>query len=189
MNKVHERLLRSRIIVLNGNIDERTANYVAEALLRLKHGGDEATLYIKSSGGNVRDGLDIYDTVSMSGVPVVGVVVGSANSMASVVLQACRLRMIARHAEIVIHNSTANIRIISRMNESGTVELDQARVIENIDYVLQRLRRIYTIFTQRTGRSLAEIVAAMNAERSFSAEEAVAFGLVDEVADEMSAMV
>jgi len=184
MESFQSALFHERIIVLHGSINDRTADQVGEALLRLRasNRSEPVTLYIKSPGGNTRDGLDICDMIRLSGVPVDGVVVGFANSMASVILQVCRRRMIARHAEVMIHNNECKVRLVARLVKESMV-IDDERVFSQLGYYLRRQQRIYTIFAERSGQPLEEIILAMNAERTFSAEEAVAFGLADEVID------
>lgn len=166
-------LLRKRTLYLEGELIHRDAREIGESILWLNAVDDlkEITLYINSSGGSVTAGLDIYDIIRNSNAPVTGIVYRSANSMATVVLQACKIRKALKHSGIVIHN----IKINKEWHEFE----------ENLEKALADTKRdqesIYEIFVKRTGRSLEEIKRACRETKTMLADEAKKFGLIDEV--------
>lgn len=166
-------LLNKRIVYLEGEISYEEAEKIGTAIIWLNAQNDssEIILYIKSYGGTVAAGLDIYDIVRHSKAPVTGIVYSSANSVATVVLQACKMRKALRHSEIIIHN----IKITEEWQEFE----------ENLEKTLKdtkiRQQRIYEIFSERTGKTIEEIKKACRERKTMTAEEAKEFGLIDEV--------
>jgi ATP-dependent Clp protease protease subunit len=99
-------LLESREIYLMGEINAPRANKIGQAIvwLNAKNCCQPITLYINSTGGSVTAGFDICDIIRHSKAPVIGVVFRQANSMASVVLQACKTRKAMAHSILLLHN-------------------------------------------------------------------------------------
>lgn len=166
-------LLKKRTLYLEGEIIYRDAREIGESILWLNAVDDlrEITLYINSSGGSVSAGLDIYDIIRHSNAPVTGIVYRFANSMATVILQACTTRKALKHSEIVIHH----IKINKEWHEFD----------ENLEEALADTKRdqesIYEIFARRTGRSLEEIKRICREAKTMFADEARGLGLIDEV--------
>lgn len=105
-DKFMDDLLRKRLIYLDGEVTHDMAKRIGSSILWLNAEDDtsEIILYINSSGGKVAAGLHLYDIVKHSKAPVTGIVYRLANSMAAIVLQACKKRKALRHSEIVLHN-------------------------------------------------------------------------------------
>lgn len=176
-------LLNKRQLWL-GDVNEEAVERITMSLALLNaQSTDLATLYIDSNGGDVTPGLVVYDTIRLSAAPVVGRVCGSANSMASVVLQACKERTATRHSTLLIHNIRRSVRLKMLLPDAeniyGRVNVDS--MVKEWDPTIRSQGNIIKIYSERTGRTPTEIINAMNAEKVFIADEAKEFGLIDEV--------
>lgn len=166
-------LLKKRVIYLDGEVTQDTAKRIGASILWLNalDNRSKITIYINSSGGSVSAGLDIYDIVRHSKAPVTGIVYRMANSMATIVLQACKTRQTLRHNVMQIHN-------IMRNEEWHKFE-------ENLEETLKDTKKnqqnIYEIMAERTGRTIEEIKKACREAKTMTADEAKEFGLIDEV--------
>ncbi len=131
---------------------------------------------IDTRGGSVGAGLDIYDLLMSYPGGIEGIVTNSADSMGAIILQACKKRACARHASILIHH-------ISR----DRISLDDLTSKRRRDKVTRRMNdlqvRLYRILATRTGKSIAEIRRVCRKDESTNAEDALAFGLIDEIVD------
>jgi ATP-dependent Clp protease protease subunit len=172
---IFSRLLRERIIMVNGQIEETMANLVVAQLLFLaaEDSKREINVYINSPGGSVTAGLAIYDTMRILPCPVATTCVGFAASFGTVLLMAGDrgLRRSLPHARIHIHQP-----LIPGGISGQATDIDiQAREILHTRDVLNE------IIKQHTGQSLERI--RRDTERDFfmSAPEAVEYGIIDEV--------
>lgn len=172
---IFSRLLRERIIMVNGQIEETMANLVVAQLLFLaaEDSNREINVYINSPGGSVTAGLAIYDTMRVLACPVATTCVGFAASFGTVLLMAGDrgLRRSLPHARIHIHQP-----LIPGGISGQATDIDiQAREILHTRDVLNE------IIQQHTGQSLERI--RRDTERDFfmSAPEAVEYGIIDEV--------
>lgn len=115
--------------------------------------------------------LDIYDVVKNSKAPVTGIVYRRANSMASVILQACKVRKAMSSCEIIIHNSR--------------IKMAWDKLEENLDKALKGIKIqqkvIYEIYSKRTGMSMNAVKKRCKKGKTIYAQEAKEIGLVDEV--------
>jgi ATP-dependent Clp protease protease subunit len=166
-------LLKNRTIYLEGEIIHSDAKEIGRSILWLNAQDDssEIFLYINSSGGSLAAGLDLYDIVRHSKAPVTGIVYRLGNSMASIILQACKIRKALRHSQIVLHN----IRVTEEWH----------KLEENLEGVIRDTKRdqdaIYEILAKRTGKSIEEVIKACREAKEMTADEAKEFGLIDEV--------
>lgn len=166
-------LSKKRTIYLEGEIVYTDAKEIGKSILWLNAQDDssEITLYINSSGGSVKSGLDLYDIVRHSNAPITGIVYRLANSMASIILQACKTRKALRHSEISLHN----IRFTEEWH----------KLEENLEKALKDVKRdqqaLYEILAKRTGKPIEEIIKVCRESREMTAEEAKEFGLIDEI--------
>ena len=172
---IFSRLLRERIIMVNGQIEETMANLVVAQLLFLaaEDSKREINVYINSPGGSVTAGLAIYDTMRILPCPVATTCVGFAASFGAVLLMAGDrgLRRSLPHARIHIHQP-----LIPGGISGQATDIDiQAREILHTRDVLNE------IIQHHTGQSLERI--RRDTERDFfmSAAEAVDYGIIDEV--------
>ena len=169
-----EQLLRRRIVPLSGQIDADVANDVMARLLYLE-GEDPAApiqLRINSPGGEVLAGLAVLDTMAQVGCPVHTTCAGMAASMASVLLAA---------GERGQRRATVNARVLIHQPWAGQFQ-GQAADIERAAKEALRLRaRIDQLLAEATGQTLERIKADSDRDTWFSAEEALDYGLIDEV--------
>lgn len=172
---IFSRLLRDRIIMINGAIEEGMASLVvAQLLLLASENGDRAiNLYINSPGGSVNAGLAIYDTMRYLTSPIATTCVGFAASFGTILLMAGDrgLRRALPHARIHIHQPLIHGGISGQATDIDI----HAREILHTREVLNEIIR------QHTGQSLERIKRDTERDFFMSAPEAVEYGIVDEV--------
>jgi ATP-dependent Clp protease protease subunit len=172
---IFSRLLRERIIMVNGQIEETLANLVVAQLLFLaaEDGKREINVYINSPGGVVTAGLAIYDTMRILSCPVSTTCVGMAASFGTILLMAGDrgLRRSLPHARIHMHQP-----LIQGGIGGQATDIDiQAREILHTRDVLNE------IIQQHTGQSLDRIKRDTERDYFISAIEAIDYGIIDEV--------
>jgi ATP-dependent Clp protease, protease subunit len=170
---IYSRLLKDRIIFLQGAVDDVSANLIVAQMLFLQFDDPKADihLYINSPGGSVTAGLSIYDTMQYVTCDVATYCIGQAASMGAVLLLAGakHKRNALPHARIMIHQPLAGM-------EGTTTEI-QIRLKE-----YQRLKRMMNeIMLRHTGQSLDKIEKDTDRDNFMSAEEAREYGIVDKV--------
>jgi ATP-dependent Clp protease protease subunit len=170
---IYSRLLRDRIIFLGTAIDDNVANLIIAQMLFLQFDDPKADihLYINSPGGSVTAGLGIYDTMQYVTCDVATYCVGQCASMGAVLLAAGTKgkRIALPNARVMIHQPLAG-------SEGTATELEiHAREF------LRLKRRLNDILLKHTGRSLEEIERDTDRDKFMSAEEAMAYGLIDKV--------
>jgi ATP-dependent Clp protease, protease subunit len=172
------RLLETRIIVLGGPIDDAMANLVCSQLLILE--ADEPladiTLYINSPGGSVDAGFAIYDTMRFLDCDVVTVAMGLAGSMAQFLLCAGTRgkRYALRHSRILIHQPLGELQGVA------------TDILVHAGQFTYLRRLMAELLAQHTGQSVERITADFDRDRWFTAEEALAYGMVDQVLEHRS---
>lgn len=168
------RHLMNRNVFLAGVIDGEMANNFLSQFIYLEQESDEPVrIYINSPGGEVNAGLMIYDTIQGSRLPINMVCTGMAASMAAILLAGGQKgrRYILKHSKIMIHEPL----IASGVGGSATS-------IKNIsDSILETREIVNGILAEHTGKSLEEINKATNFDNYMNAEEAIAFGICDEI--------
>lgn len=172
--QLETRHLMNRKLFLQGEINSDSANSFLSAFLYLQNEGKEPiTIYINSPGGEVNSGLVIYDCIQESEVPVELVCTGMAASMAAVILAGGKAghRHILKHSQVMIHEP-----LIS--NGVG----GSATSIKNISESILKTREIINgILAEHTGKTIEEINKATAFDNYMNAEEAIAFGLCDDI--------
>jgi ATP-dependent Clp protease, protease subunit len=170
---IFSRLLRERIIFVNGPVEDGMSALICAQLLFLEADNPkkEIFLYINSPGGVVTSGLAIYDTMQYIKSPVSTFCMGFAASMGSFLLMAGEPghRVCLPNARIVLHQPSGGF--------SGQAS-DVARHAEDI---LKTKRQLQEIYAKHCGRTYEEVERALDRDNFLSAEEAKAFGLVDHV--------
>ena len=173
---VFSRLMMDRIIFLGTEINDYTANTLQAQLLYLDSvdNGKDISIYINSPGGSVTAGMAIYDTIQHVRCPVSTICIGQAASMGAVLLCAGTKgkRYSLPNSRILIHQP-----LISGGGISGqAIDIDlQAKEI-------MRMRRILNeILAKHTGQTVERIEKDTDRDNIMSADEAVKYGLVDEV--------
>ena len=167
-----------RIISLTGEIDEEVATIVASALRCLARDSDEdITIYIQSPGGSVSAGFYIYDTIKALKCDVVTVACGMTASMAAFLLAAAGTkgkRWCQANAEVLIHQPLGGA--------SG--QATDIRI--HAEHILRTRTKLNRIFAECTGQSAKKINKDTERDNIMSAEEALAYGLVDRIGDPIS---
>lgn len=163
-------------IAMDGEVGgEIRAAAVREALAAA--GDDDVEIRINSIGGSVTEGMAIYQAIRRSKSKTTGYVEGIAASMASVILQACDVRVVAAGAYVMIHNPSS-----LAAGESD----DLRRTADLLDKMASDLLDIYET---RSGMDRDKIHALMDAETYMTAEEAVEMGFADRIDDKINARV
>ena len=172
---IFSRLLNDRIIILSEEVNSTTASLIVAQLLYLEAQDPDKDIqfYINSPGGSVTDGMAIYDTMQYIKCDVSTICVGMAASMGAFLLSSGTKgkRLALPNAEIVIHQPSAGTQ--------GQIT-DMAIHLKRLEVIKKRLN---AILADNTGRSVEEITAACERDNFMTAEEAVAYGLIDKVID------
>lgn len=170
---IYSRLLNERIIFLGEDVNEHTANVVVAQLLHLAYEDSkkDIKLYINSPGGTVYDGLAIYDTIQYIKPDVMTIGIGLQASMGSFLLSSG-----TKGKRFALPNS----RIMIHQPSSGTQGkiTDQEITLREGLFLKQRLNEI---LAKNTGQKLAKIEKDSDRDFWMGAEEAVKYGLIDEV--------
>lgn len=175
LTHTQEGLLDKNIIDINDETGKYIAMYLREALQRLRaKGSPDIEIHITSPGGDVEIGLDMYDFLCSYKGKKTAIVFAFAHSMAAVILQACEVRNCTRHAKILIHHITRNS--ISLTTLRNAKELKKA-----IADMEERQQRLYRILSERTSKTIPQIKKECEKEKPMNAEEALKFGLIDEI--------
>lgn len=170
---IFSRLLKDRIIFVDGEINDATADLVVAQLLFLEAENPEKdiNMYINSPGGSVTAGLAIYDTMQYVSSPVKTICMGQACSMAALLLAAGEngKRGILPHARVMIHQPYG-----------GASGQASDIIVQNKE--LQRIKKITSeILSYHTGKNIEKIFKDIERDRYMDAEEAVLYGIVDKV--------
>ncbi|BCG60567.1 ATP-dependent Clp endopeptidase proteolytic subunit ClpP [Paenibacillus sp. URB8-2] len=170
---IYSRLLKDRIIFLSNAIDDDVANLVIAQLLFLAAEDPEKdiNLYINSPGGSVTAGMGIYDTMQYIKPDVSTICVGMAASMGSLLLTAGApgKRYALTNSEVMIHQPL------------GGVQGQASDIWIHADWILKTRQKLNQIYVDRTGQPLEKIERDTDRDNFMSAEEAKAYGLIDEV--------
>ena len=170
---IYSRLLRERIVFLGTALDESVANLLIAQLLHLE--GEDmdrpVNLYINSPGGDMTALFAVYDAMEFMGPPVHTVCVGQACSAAAVLLAAGEPghRAVLPNARVLIHQPHGGAQ-----GQSTDMEIAVREMVEMRD-------RMIDILTTRTGQPRERIVADIDRDYILRGDEAVAYGLVDDV--------
>jgi ATP-dependent Clp protease protease subunit len=166
-------LLRQRIVFLGTTIDDTVANVVVAQLLFLEHedAEKEISLYINSPGGSISAGLAVYDTMQLIHAPVSTVAVGMTASMGTILLCAGSKgrRYALPNATIHIHQPWGGVQ-----GQAVDIEIAARRI-------LRERERLNHILAEKTGQPPERIVQDTDRNYWMTAQEAVDYGIVDEV--------
>ena len=172
---IYSRLLRERIIFLTGGVEDHMASVITAQLLFLESENPKKDIYmyINSPGGVVTAGLAIHDTMHYIRPEVSTVCIGQAASMGSFLLAAGQpgKRIALENSRIMIHQPSGGAQ-----GMASDIEI-QAKEI------LRMRHRLNTLYAKYTGKTVEAIEKAMDRDNFLEADEAKAFGLVDEVMD------
>ena len=170
---IYSRLLKERIIFLIGTVNDNVASLICAQLLFLEseHPNKDISFYINSPGGHVTAGMAIYDTMQYIRPDVSTVCVGQASSMGSLLLAAGAptKRFCLPNARVMVHQPSGGAQ-----GQAADIEI-QAREI------LKMRQRMNEIYARHTGQTIEAVEEATERDRFMSAEEAKAFGVIDQV--------
>ncbi len=170
---IYSRLLKDRIIFLSGEINNDVADVVVAQLLFLEaeDPDKDIMLYINSPGGLVTAGMAIYDTMNYIKAPVSTIVIGMAASMAAVLLAAGTKgkRVALPNAEIMIHQPL------------GGAQGQATDIAIQAEQILKSKKKINRILADCTGKSEEQIAADVERDHYLSADEALEYGLIDNI--------
>ena len=170
---IYSRLLKERVVFLVGPVDDPVANVVVAQLLFLEseNPDKDINLYINSPGGNVSSGLAIYDTVQFIKPDVSTICVGLAASMGALLLAggAKGKRYCLPHSRLMIHQPSGGA-----YGQATDIDIHAREIL--------RLReRLNEVLAAHTGQPLEQIAVDTERDNFMGAEEAVEYGLVDQV--------
>jgi ATP-dependent Clp protease, protease subunit len=178
---IYSRLLRERIIFITGGVEDHMASVITAQLLFLESENPKKDIYmyINSPGGVVTAGLAIHDTMNYIRPEVGTVCIGQAASMGSFLLAAGQpgKRVALTNSRIMIHQPSGGAQ-----GMASDIEI-QAKEI------LRMRHRLNTLYAKYTGKTVEEIEKSMDRDNFLEADEAKAFGLIDEVMDKRPAPV
>jgi len=169
---IYSRLLSERIIFLGTEIDDGVANVVMAQLLHLESEGDtEIGLYINSPGGSFSALTAIYDTMQFVRPDIATICMGQASSAAAVLLAAGTpgKRSVLRHAKVTLHQPSSQAH--GALPDLAVQAKEVAKVRAEMEQIL----------SQHTGHGISKIRADTDRNLTFTAQEAVDYGLADQV--------
>lgn len=169
------RLEGARVLYINGPIDRNMAYHFNVALLQLEHENskDDITVYINSPGGSVTDGLSMIDTMNLVSCDVSTVCVGMAASMGAMLLMSGHKgkRKILPHSEVLIHQTLSTL--------NGTLQTTDLKNLA--DNAVRTRNMLYGIIHEATGQPYQKIEADCERDYILTAQEALEYGIVDEI--------
>jgi len=170
---IYSRLLKERIVMLTEEVNEVTASLVVAQLLFLDSEDPDKDIhfYINSPGGSVSAGLAIYDTMQLVRADVSTICMGMAASMGAFLLAGGQKgkRFILPNAEVMIHQPLGGAQ-----GQASDIKI-------TADHILATKDRLNRIMAANTGKDLATIEKDTDRDNWLTAEQAVAYGLVDQI--------
>ena len=170
---IYSRLLEDRIIFVNGEINDQTANLVIAQMIYLegKDPDKDIMMYINSPGGSVVAGLAIYDTMNYIKCDVCTVCVGMAASMAAVLLSsgAKGKRFALPNSEIMIHQPLGGFQ-----GQASDIKI-------HADHIMKTKKLLNKILAENSGANIEKLERDTDRDNYMSAEEAKKYGLIDKI--------
>ncbi|HCX12198.1 MAG TPA: ATP-dependent Clp protease proteolytic subunit [Hyphomonas sp.] len=176
---IFSRLLKERIIFLNGPVHDGMSSLIVAQLLHLEaeNPSKEISMYINSPGGYVSSGLAIYDTMQYIRCPISTVCIGQAASMGSLLLAAGEkgMRIALPNARVMLHQPSGGYQGVATDIERHAEE------------IIELKRRLNNIYVRHTGQEYDVIERKLDRDTFLTAEEAKEFGIVDKVFERRTA--
>jgi ATP-dependent Clp protease protease subunit len=171
---IYSRLLRDRVILLEGEVHDQMANLVVAQLLYLESEGEkDISMYINSPGGSVTAGMAIYDTMQFIKPDVMTIVMGQACSMGSLLAQAGTKdkRYMLPNARHMIHQP------------SGGARGQATDMLIQVEEILEMKRNLTNIYVKHNskGKTFEQLTQDMERDNFMSADQAVTYGLADKI--------
>ncbi len=169
---IYSRLLKDRIIILSGEIDDNLANSIVAQLLYLDSiNHDPINLYINSPGGSITSGMAIYDTMNYIKSKVSTICIGMAASMAAFLLSSGEkdMRFILPNGEVMIHQPLGGAQ-----GQATEIKIAAERI-------LKLKEKLNKILSKNTGQSIEKIQNDTERDYFLDSSEALDYGLVDKI--------
>lgn len=170
---IFSRLLKERIVFVTGPVEDAMASLICAQLLWLESENPkkEISMYINSPGGVVTSGMAIYDTMQFIKPPVSTLCIGQAASMGSLLLGAGQegMRYALPHARVMVHQP------------SGGFQGQASDIERHAEDIIKMKRRLNEVYVRHTGQDYETIETTLDRDYFMTAEEAQAFGIVDQV--------
>ncbi len=164
-------LLSKRVIYMEGKINSELATeIVREIFLMNLESNDPIRIFITSEGGEITAGLAIYDAIQTSKAPVETIVVGFAYSMGAVLACSGKKRSILENSKMMLHQPL--------ISEFGGNASEITKLSESLNKTKEKMNKIVAKHTQK---SLKEVSRVTSMDTYFTSEEAIKFGLIDEI--------
>jgi len=177
---IYSRLLKERIVFLNGEVNDTVSNAICAQLLFLEADdpNSDINFYINSPGGTVTSGMAMYDTMQYIKPDVSTIVMGQAASMGSLLAQAGAegKRFLLPNARTMIHQPLGGAS-----GQASDIEIRAREIIR----IKKELTNIYVKHNAK-GKTYQEFETAMDRDNFMNAKEALAWGLADEIIDQRS---
>ena len=167
---IYSKLLTDRIIFLEGEITDSTANAIVSELLYLDSiNNDDISLYINSPGGSITAGFAIYDTMNYIKSNVITIGIGMCASMAAFLLSSGNKRCALKNTEIMIHQPLGGAQ-----GQATEIQIVAERIIKLKE-------KINTILSKNTKKPLSKIKKDVERDYYMSSNEALNYGLIDKI--------
>ena len=173
---IYSRLLKDRIILLNGEINDNTANSIVAQLLFLdSENNDDISIYINSPGGSITSGMAIYDTMNIIKSDVSTICIGMSASMAAFLLSSGTKgkRYILPNAEVMIHQPLGGAQ-----GQATEIKIAATRILKLKD-------KLNKILSKNTNKPLEKIQNDTERDYFLDAEEAKQYGIIDKIIENM----
>lgn len=170
---IYSRLLEDRIVFISGEIDDASANTIVAQLIYLeaKNPEKDICIYINSPGGSVTAGMAIYDTMKYVKCDVSTICIGLAASMGAFLLAAGTKgkRFCLPNSEVMIHQPLGGAQ-----GQASDIEI-------TANHILKTKKKMIEMLAKNTGQSIKKVEKDVDRDYFMTADEAVAYGLVDKV--------
>ena len=169
---IYSRLLKDRIIILNGEINDQTSNIVVAELLYLdSESNEDIELYINSPGGSITSGMAIYDTMNFIKSKVSTICIGMAASMGAVLLASGEKgkRMALPNSEVMIHQVLGGTQ-----GQATDIKIQAERI-------LKMKSKLNGILSKLTGKNIKKIDNDTERDHYLDAKEALSYGIIDKI--------
>ncbi|MDD3224839.1 MAG: ATP-dependent Clp endopeptidase proteolytic subunit ClpP [Clostridium sp.] len=172
---IYSRLLRDRIIMLNGEVNDEVSSSIVAQMLFLESVSpdDDINFYINSPGGSITAGMAIYDTMNFIKPDISTICVGLAASMGSFLLTAGTIgkRCALPNSEILIHQPSVY----------GGFKGQATDIKIHTEWLLRTKSKLNKIYSEKTGQSLEKIEKDTERDYFMSADEALDYGIIDKI--------
>ena len=169
---IYSRLLKDRIIIINGEIDNNLANSVVAQLLYLDSlNNEDISIYINSPGGSVTDGMAIYDTMNYISSDVSTIGMGICASMAAFLLSSGKKgkRYLLPNSEVMIHQPLGGVK-----GQATEIKIAAEHILKTKD-------KLNKILSKNTGKDLDIIEKDTDRDNFMDANTALEYGIIDEI--------